>query len=243
MPVGESSIEASVTDLEAAARGGKVKTYNCKRDKVVDDPGSIEVTVLSGLQLRIQLTEGIDTAGMSVYYTYKLVDESGVTTSLSTWVRRCYDTYFISDGIVGGLEPGSNYSVSLMSRDACGNQAETAATTISMPSLTNETTAPVVNRGPYIKFLYIWGAAFNPKVTVAVEDDTGIDRVEFFIDGEPRGTDSDREIHLFQTSQGELYQSGYVSDLRDTGPHLFVANVYDVFGNVTMVSREISVTY
>ncbi len=130
-----------------------------------------------------------------------------------------------------------------MSRDACGNQAESESTPISMPTLSNETTAPVVNNGPYIKFLYIWGAAFNPKATVAVQDDTGIDRVEFFVDGEPRGTDSDRDIHLFQTSQGELYQSGYVSDLRDTGPHTISADVYDVFGNVTTVSRELSVSY
>ena len=230
--------------LPTLARGGST-TYNCKRDKVVEVPGQLQLSVKSGTALNLQMIAGSDAAGISASgYQYRIVDSLGQSTSLGTHIRYCYSTYVITDGTLTGLIPGMTYSLSLISHDACGNVAESTPVSVTMPALVSEANKPVIKTNLYLDFLYIWGSAFNPSIAINVDDDTAVDRVEFFVDGQARGTDHHSSgLSFYRRAAGEMYKGDMVMDLNKTGSHLFEAHVYDLFGNVTVISRTISVDY
>jgi hypothetical protein len=205
--------------------------YNCNPDKLLEQAGSFSLQVLSSDRIGLLMQKGNDAAGMSDYgYEYRLVDASGLEQRLKLWVQLCYSVYFHADGIIAGLNPSSTYKISMISRDNCGNQAESVPQEFKTPEAISEYNFPMVINKPSISYSYFLGARFNPKVAIYVDDDSGIDRLDFFIDGQSIGTKYNEKPHLFTRTQGDLYEASIPSQYVGSS-HFFEVRVTDIFGN------------
>jgi hypothetical protein len=214
--------------------------YNCNRDKRLDAPGSFTVEVLSSAKLRLRLTPGSDAAGIGGY-SY-LVSGGGASESFSAVRLTCFGNEVLLDGSIDGLTAGTQYSVTLLTSDKCGNTFTTPAQLATTPAQTAEATGPVVASFG-LSSVNFFGSSV-PVLLAVVEDGTGMDRVEFWADGVKIGTDTLKSTGGLWSHTLAFYTppgANYFTYPTRGQTRVFEARAFDLFGNVTVVAKELTV--
>ena len=167
---------------------------------------------------------------------------TGVVESFSAMRQTCFGYEVLLNGRVDGLDGSSKYTVTLSSSDKCGNAVVSAAQIADLPARVPETTGPSI--ASFNLSSVNWFGSQVPVLLAVAEDDTGMDRVEFYADGALIGTDTLKSTgglwsHTlgFYTPPGAKY---FVYPTRGQ-THLFEARAIDLFGNKTSLTKQLTV--
>jgi len=119
-----------------------------------------------------------------------------------------------------GLNSATTYHFVVESRDSSGNQVRSR-------DLNFETLSPTDNEKPFLSLLVPDTLSGKALISADAQDNTGVDRVVFFLDGEPVFTDY---AHPFEW---ECDTGAF-----DEGFHDFGTKVFDVAGNMAEDTRR-----
>jgi hypothetical protein len=228
---------------QAASRQGKNGV--CHQDRALDNPGSVALTVVGPSRLGAKLTRGTDASG-TVRYVYRFRDPAGAIQEISPEFSGCFGPQFVNDAIVAHLKPATTYTFTLVSSDACGHTTQQDQT-FQTPALAAESVAPTIVGAPGLLWCSIFGARYVCGIRVSANDDSGIDRAEFTVDGAAvtgtcnyNSSDMARSqgLTLFAASSGELL---CVTKAPGAGVHQLDVKVFDAVGNSSAASASVTV--
>ncbi|MCD6482071.1 MAG: hypothetical protein J7L31_07395 [Thermoplasmata archaeon] len=207
---------------------------------------TFQIKDLNPPQVKITFPEGGDVVGGSILIKWNASDESGevdITLKYSpnngqTWTLIVEHT--ANDGEylwnASNLADGDEYIIQIIAVDASGNTARYFTDTFTM-----DNTAPTLDISkPKAGRLYIFDREVLPilgskaiiigKITIQAEatDSSGIDKVEFYVDGSYKATDS-TQPYEWTWSEKTL------------GKHTLKVIAYDKAGNKISEEREVFV--
>jgi hypothetical protein len=228
---------------QALARGG---SYNCKGDKAVDVPMQMNAVVESAGRVHLYASGGSDKSGLLQPWTWNLYDGSGRKVDYFPKADLGFASpNMLKDTSLEGLIPGLSYTLELISRDFCGNQASQKKT-VAMPYTGPEVISPVLSPTDLVQVGF--GTTSFKYLHFSVTDNTGVQDVATYINGIKVSEskyydgvsfrwwcDNYPDDGVQTTLEGPNYYIYYPDSFRGQPGSVDVV-ITDVYGNTTMTS-------
>ena len=224
-----------------AARSG---SYSCKSDKQLDSAKDFTIAVQSAGRVHVHAYGGSDKSGVVYPYMWKLYDASGKQVDFFPEGLLVFvSPNMLNETNLEGLVPGMAYTIELVSQDFCANM-KAVRHSVTMPQAASELNLPALSKPTLVQF---WGSA-STELQFSVTDDTGVQSVEVYINGNL--VSSDRYVggasfrwwcdnyaadNAKSTLEGPCYYISYPDSYR--GQYcLVMVVVADYFGNTSTTS-------
>jgi len=167
-------------------------------------PSSLSATAVSTAQINLNWTASTDNVGVTGYKIFR--DGVQIATSSTTTYQNT------------GLNASTTYSYTVAAYDLAGNTSVQSTAAIAT-TLAPDTTAPSVSLTAPVENAVLTGST---SVTATASDNVGVTKVEFYIDGQLKNTDTTSPYGFTLDSTTLAF-----------GAHVLTAQAYDAAGNVT----------
>lgn len=170
-------------------------------------------TVSGAVVVSVAATDNVGVARVDLY-----LDGAFLASDASSPFSFLWDTVATSNG---------PHALTAVAVDAAGNSGSSAATTVTVANTPPDTTAPTVSIGSPAAGATVSGTA---TVTANAADDVGVTKVDFYVDGVLRATDT-----------AAPYSMAWDTTALADGTHALQARATDAAGN-SALSATVSVT-